>query len=372
MADVDPQLKLFRRQYLQLFQPDFLAWPHPQLLRRADVQAWLYRHLFDGESRDARLPPERYQLRVMRPLVAKIEKAIQDPDEDEISDDLMNRIGALMTHGVPSEFDALKERAYVTFTCLAEVTSTSQRQEDGGIDEEPTITLLERRNLISGSRTTGHRTWEAALHLGAYLLTDAGRRLVEGRSVLELGAGTGFLAILCAKHLGATHVTTTDGDENVVDALKENLALNGLDAQGEGEGESGGGDGQKSVLAKRLWWGEELEGTWVEKDFDAHPYDVVIGADITYDKVAIAALVQTLGHLFKMRPGLQVIIAGVIRNLDTFQSFQDECDRMRFKVEEISYPVKQMREQTTLFYAAAVPIKILSITSPSHPSSTAP
>lgn len=83
MPDIDPQLKLLRRQYFQLFQPEFLAWPHPQLLRQADAQAWLYKHLFD-ESRNARLPPERYQLRVLRPLVTKIEKAIQDPDEDVI------------------------------------------------------------------------------------------------------------------------------------------------------------------------------------------------------------------------------------------------------------------------------------------------
>jgi protein-lysine N-methyltransferase EEF2KMT len=81
MADVDPQLRLFRRQYLQLFEPDFLAWPHAQLLRRSDAQAWLYRHLFN-ESRNPRLPPERYQLRVLRPLIARIEKAVQDPDED--------------------------------------------------------------------------------------------------------------------------------------------------------------------------------------------------------------------------------------------------------------------------------------------------
>jgi predicted nicotinamide N-methyase len=177
----------------------------------------------------------------------------------------MGRIGALMTHGVPSEFDTMKERAYVTFTCLAEFQD--QESNAGDTVEEPTITLLERRNLISGSRTTGHRTWEAALHLGSYLLTDAGRSLIEGKSVLELGAGTGFLAILCAKHLGARHVTTTDGDEGVVDFLKDNLVLNNLDEE-------------KLVTARTLWWGEEIEGTWVEQDCRSEPYDVVIGADI--------------------------------------------------------------------------------------------
>ncbi|KAI0539421.1 putative methyltransferase-domain-containing protein [Xylaria digitata] len=348
MADVDLQLRLLRRQYFQLFEPDFLAWPHPQLLRRGDAQAWLFKHLFD-ESRNPRLPPERYQLRVLRPLIARIEKAIQDPDEDEISDDLMGRIGALMTHGVPSEFEMMKERAYVTFTCLSE--SKTDKNQEGDDTEEPTITLLERRNLISGSRTTGHRTWEAALHLGSYLLTDSGSRLVSGKSVLELGGGTGFLAILCAKHLGARHVTTTDGDESVVDYLKGNLVLNDI-------------RDEKQVAVRTLWWGEELKGTWVERECSSDPYDVVIGADITYDKEAIKALIQTLRHLFQMRPGLLVIIASVVRNADTFKSLQNECAQSNFAVEEITFAAKPMREQKTLFYAAAMPIRILSITSP--------
>lgn len=348
MSDIDPQLRLFRRQYLQLFEPDFLAWPPPQLLRRGDAQAWLFRNLFD-EARNPRLPPERYQLRVLRPLVSRIEKAILDPDEDEISDDLMGRVGALMTRGVPSEFETLKERAYVTFTCTPPLPPSESRAAKEE-EEEAAITLLERRNLISGSRTTGHRTWEAALHLGSYLLAEAGRALVRGRSVLELGAGTGFLAILCAKHLGARHVTTTDGDDGVVECLVENLALNGI------------GDGGL-VMARTLWWGEDLKGTWVEENCSEHPYDVVIGADITYDKVAIVALVQTLRHLFQMRPNLLVLIAGVVRNAETFQSFQDECARSSFAVEEILFAAKPMREQKALFYAAAVPIKILKITS---------
>lgn len=180
----------------------------------------------------------------------------------------MGRIGTLMTHGVPSEFETMKERAYVTFTCLAESQANKyQAGDSGNTEEEPTITLLERRNMISGSRTTGHRTWEAALHLGSYLLTNPGHDLIRGKFVLELGAGTGFLAILCAKHLGARHVTTTDGDEVVVDYLKENLALNGIEEE-------------KLVSARTLWWGDELKGTWFEQECSSDPYDVVIGADI--------------------------------------------------------------------------------------------
>ena len=78
---MDPQLMLFRRQYLQIFEPDFLSWPPKQLLKDVDVQAWLYQNLFNPDK-NSYLPPERYQLRVLKPLLAKIEQSISDPEED--------------------------------------------------------------------------------------------------------------------------------------------------------------------------------------------------------------------------------------------------------------------------------------------------
>jgi hypothetical protein len=78
---MDPQLVLFRRQYLQLFEPDFLAWPPKSLLRDAGVQQWLYKHCFDTDN-NPHLPSDRYRLRVLKPLVRKVEQAIEDPEED--------------------------------------------------------------------------------------------------------------------------------------------------------------------------------------------------------------------------------------------------------------------------------------------------
>ncbi|RYO97617.1 hypothetical protein DL765_011112 [Monosporascus sp. GIB2] len=207
--------------------------------------------------------------------------------------------------------EATQERSdsYVTYTCIP---------ENGRLDQdapsEPTVTLLERRYLISGSRVTGFRTWEGSLHLASYLLTETGKGLVKGKGILELGAGTGLLSILCAKHLQARHVTTTDGDDSVVEALKKNIVLNGLRSN-------------QHVVARTLNWGDDLEATWVKQDCKARPYDVVIGADITYDKVAIKALVTTIHQLFELRPGLRVLISGVVRNVDTFASFRSECLR---------------------------------------------
>lgn len=76
-----PQLILFRRQYFQLFEPDFLAWPPKTLLRDASVQQWLYQQCFNADA-NPHLPSDRYRLRVLKPLLKKVEQAIEDPEED--------------------------------------------------------------------------------------------------------------------------------------------------------------------------------------------------------------------------------------------------------------------------------------------------
>jgi protein-lysine N-methyltransferase EEF2KMT len=173
----------------------------------------------------------------------------------------MSNLATLISSELPSEETAVQQKTYVTFSCIP--TGNTEGEQDF----EPTVTLLERRHLISGSQTTGFRTWEAALHLGSYLVSPEGAPLIRGKSILELGAGTGFLSILCAKHLQAKHVTATDGDEGVVEALRENLFLNDL-------------DNEQTVITSILRWGHGLRGTWVEEDYEAWPYDVVVGADI--------------------------------------------------------------------------------------------
>ncbi|KAK3718513.1 hypothetical protein LTR37_005017 [Vermiconidia calcicola] len=340
---MDPQILLFQRQYLQLFEPDFLAWPPKQLLRDSGVQEWLYNHMFNAEH-STYLPSERYQFRVIKPLVSKIEQSIEDPEEDEISDQLVSHLSSLIATELPSEETAVQQRSYVTFTCLPSSLATSDLP-----DKEPTITLLERRNLISGSKTTGFRTWEAALHLGSYLLSPEGAGVVHGKNVFELGVGTGLLSILCVKHLGARHVTATDGDEQVVEAFKENLFLNGF-------------DDESKVNASVLRWGQGLKGTWVEDECETCPYDLVLGADITYDTRSVSPLVATLRFLFDLRPGAQVLIATAVRNAETFETLRHACDPSNFHVQEIEFEAEPVRQQKALFYAAVVPFKILSIT----------
>ena len=117
------------------------------------------------------------------------------------------------------------------------------------------------------------------MHLATYLLTAAGQEHIRGKRVLELGAGTGFLSILCVQYLGAEQVLATDGDEQVIEALRENVSLNRPRAQDGSETRLVAG-GESPISARVLRWGEELEGTWLQEEFSHERYDVVLGADI--------------------------------------------------------------------------------------------
>lgn len=106
---MDPQIVLFRRQYLQLFEADFLAWPPKQLLRDPDVQAWLYKNLFNTDEH-SRLPSDRYQLRVLKPLLSKIEHSIEDPEED---------VGGVQPFNHSMNFHLYSEHTFVILSLIS-------------------------------------------------------------------------------------------------------------------------------------------------------------------------------------------------------------------------------------------------------------
>lgn len=73
----DDSIDRFCRQYLQLEWE--LDYPPTTLLREADVQDTLYHRLFaDGAL--SYPPPQRYQLRVLKELMSRIEASIDDWD----------------------------------------------------------------------------------------------------------------------------------------------------------------------------------------------------------------------------------------------------------------------------------------------------
>lgn len=120
--------------------------------------------------------------------------------------------------------------------------------------------------------------WESALALADELA--ARRASIAGASVLEIGAGVG-LAGLAASWLGAD-VTQSDHLPAALDVCRRNAALNGLPAP-------------RTLLGD--WNG------WLD---DTH-YDVVIGADVLYEREVFPAVASILNR--NVGPGGLAVLA---------------------------------------------------------------
>jgi hypothetical protein len=177
----------------------------------------------------------------------------------EVSNDLVSKLSILVSTPLPPELVSAQQRSHVTYA-FPEITRD-------GLDDCATLTLLESYSVIASSGTTGLRTWDAAIHFGAFLSTLDGRAHVQGKRVIELGAGTGLLSILCATWLGTKSVLATDGSTDVVDDIEENFFLNRLDTRPD-------------VKARRFRWGQVLEKAEDDEEGPDEPFDVVLGADI--------------------------------------------------------------------------------------------
>lgn len=267
----------------------------------------------------------------------------------------MNALAALLATPVLPETASAQQKAYVTYH-RPPVIPSGDTAPSGPADRDSYdhITLLENRAIISGSGTTGLRTWEAALHLGRFLCQN--RAVVRGRRILELGAGTGYLSILCAAHLGTAHVIASDGSDEVVSNLPDNLFLNGLRQLTPDEEDS------RAVQVMDVKWGWALMGTEEREWNGGRPVDVVLAADVTYDRSVIPVLVVTLMDLFSQHPRAELYIAATQRNRETFEVFLDGCRRQGFGVEDIDFTIPSREEQEGPFYSAEVEIKICKVT----------
>lgn len=156
---------------------------------------------------------------------------------------------------MPSAGEASQQKCYLTYTVPFSAFSGAG------------LTLLEARSVLASSGTTGLRTWEAALCLGTFLCSPDGLDFVKGKKVLELGTGTGFLSILCAKHLGARFVLATDGSAKVIDDLKSNIFLNEL-------------QDTNLVVPAVFQWSGELSDDILNGIEESRAYDLVLGADV--------------------------------------------------------------------------------------------
>lgn len=126
----------------------------------------------------------------------------------------------------------------------------------------------------------GQQVFPCSRVLLRWLLCDARAPPVRGARVLELGAGTGALALgLVAAEGGAAFVCASEGDDSILANLEHNVAANSLEG---------------SVHPLRWDWEERQ---LAPPEVDVASLDFVVAADVVYVGTAEAQLAMTLATL---------------------------------------------------------------------------
>ncbi|MCJ1243236.1 nicotinamide n-methyltransferase [Trapelia coarctata] len=130
--------------------------------------------------------------------------------------------------------------------------------------------------LVGHSPLWGHLLWNAGQVVSEYLQQHA-ETLVQGKDVLELGAGAGLPGIVCGI-LGARKVVITDyPDEDLIENLKYNI-----------ENCKTLKNRSSSVVAEGYLWGAPLSTSM------SHSFDLLILADLLFNHTEHAKLLSTV------------------------------------------------------------------------------
>ncbi|KAJ9632893.1 uncharacterized protein PV06_07907 [Exophiala oligosperma] len=338
-AGTEPVMVKFYRQYMQVIND--VNYPPGSLLVNQDVQDCLFKYFFDVKQNKF-LPPVRYQARILKHIIQEIERSCKDPEEDQVSDQLMEHMAYLTTIPQQDESDEAQELHVHSYFPPLPLDRHGVRP----------VLIKEARNLLSRGNNVGLRTWEAALHLAWYLTVER-PDLVRRQGVLELGAGTGLLSLLCAGHLEASGVLATDGLGHVCESLQNNVDLNV---------ENGTLDDHTPPEVRQLDWtdGLEIDRLLREANQSGVRYGLIVGADITYHPDILRPLAELLKTLKDAFPETKILISATIRS-DTFANFVKICKELDFIVSELPCIIPDGLRNCGFFHSVATEIKIVSL-----------
>ncbi|XP_075969764.1 protein-lysine N-methyltransferase EEF2KMT [Anticarsia gemmatalis] len=188
------------------------------------------------------------------------------------------------------------------------------------------ITIKETRNMVVNG-TTGLKTWEAALMLSDWALCN--KDLFLNKNVLELGSGVGFAGITIAKMCDIKSLVLSDCHDEVLKTITENIQINFPSYEQKVSQPTLFTNGPKTIGATMLDWNKV-------DHFNEHMVpDLVIGADIVYDPSILKPLCNVLQTFCIKNRDIDIYIASVIRNEETFNGFLETLSSMNLKYEKI-------------------------------------
>lgn len=167
--------------------------------------------------------------------------------------------------------------------------------------------------------------------MGWYLENALGPKSLQGKTVIELGAGVGFGGLI-ANQLGARAVVITDGNQDVLKLANENIKINVQS------------DALSTVSTAQLRWGtDDIDS------FARDQWDYVLASDVTYRKDSWPILMKTLADLATSKT--TVLLSMEPRNVGEVEGVLAQAELHGLQWVEEKLPINPDTEQCSLLCA---------------------
>jgi len=184
---------------------------------------------------------------------------------------------------------------------------------------------------VDASPGCGGIAWPAGEVLANYL-AQRGQDYCTGRTILELGSGTGLVGLVAGKVGGKVWITD---QVPLLGIMQANIRLNQLDS---------------SVIASELNWGETLPP-------EIPRPDLILAADCVYFEPAFPLLVRTLSELaterteilfcYKKRRKADKRFFTLLKKEFSWREVEDDPNHKRYSEEAISLLILHKKPQVT-------------------------
>ena len=150
-------------------------------------------------------------------------------------------------------------------------------------------------NHAKGVEISGQKVWCGSLSVAQYLLMHP--HLTTDRVVVELGAGTGVLGMLCRK-LGCSRVALTDNDPQSLLHMQSDCPRNFVDVD---------------VVALD-WFHPDVDSLGLTDALSTPAAQLlVVAGDVLYKHALVAPFFTTARHLLQLKGGSRMLLCHVPR-----------------------------------------------------------
>ena len=176
---------------------------------------------------------------------------------------------------------------------FAMTTSGEDAYETFQYDIDNTIKINIRAEA-EYDKSTGMSVWKGSEVMCTYLRQHP--EIVHNKKVLELGAGCGLCGLVCKIVLDPTTVLISDGDHKVLENLRFNIKLNGLQlADNDATSSVASVDDDESIIAvPQLIWGKNHAVNFTKQ---YGKQDVIIATDCVYMTQSVIPLFETINEV---------------------------------------------------------------------------